>query len=666
MKKWLLIVSLIASLFFITGCQESELLDTTKPYIDGIVEINYTIGDEIPNLLHNIIALDDVDDNLTFSIVINTDQVLWDTPGRYPIVYSVQDTAGNLFEVTTYINVTQYVEVDTQVPVIFGLKNLEIIQGQDVPLYLEGITAFDNVDGNITEHIIYNDEAVDYQTPGTYPVIFFITDSSDNKNQYSIYITIFVDQSKLDVELNIFYINDTHGAIERKGNQLGLSSIANLIIDEKTKNPDTTLFLGGGDLLQGNILSNYYYGRSIIHMLNVMKMDAFVLGNHEFDWGLDIVTRYRDPQSEHYLAQFPFLGANIFVKETMERPDFVDPYKIVHMGDIKVGIIGLMGYGLESSIAISRVADFIFDDPALWGAHYAQMLRVEHGVDVVLAVIHDNNDQTNRSLAALTGNQQIDAIFNGHSHSRYTQTIMRQDMNVPVIQSKANGEFVGKVTIKVNPQKQVIEASAINLHPTATNALSSDRVTQDARLNLEHPSVLELVNEYKLAIADKLDEVIIKSDQNYTQTTLTHYMAELIRLRVNADIGIHNFGGTRAPLSFNQNITVATLYQIFPFDNKIKYVYVTGRSLKDYANSSVSMQFRSGLSLASLQDNTYYLVATNDYIFDQLNYPFIYGVDPVDTGILIRDVLEQVLREQAKSFQTFRTDRPIDFGNIAN
>lgn len=666
MKKWLLIVSLIVSLFFIYGCQESDSLDIVKPYIEGIVEIDFTIGDETPDFLKDVIATDDIDGLITSLITVDTNNVVWDTPGRYPIIYRVKDTAGNEFEVTTYINITQVVDLDTEAPIITGLKDLNMFVGDSIPSYMDGISAFDNVDGNITQHIIVNDESVDYQTPGTYPIFFFITDASDNENMYTIYITVKIDQSQNDVELNIFYINDTHGAIERNGNQLGLASIASVVVDEKTKNPDSTLFIGGGDLLQGNILSNYYYGRSFIHMLNVMNMDAFVLGNHEYDWGLDIITRYRDPQSEHYFAQFPLLGANIFLKETMERPDFVDAYKIVQMGHIKVGIIGLMGYGLESSIAVSRVSDYVFDDPIIWGAYYAQVLRVDHEVDVVLAVIHDNNNYTNHNLASLTGNQQIDAIFNGHSHSRYTQTIMRNDMNVPVIQSKANGEFLGKVTLKVSPQKQVIEASAINLHPTSSNQLSSDRVTQDARLNVEHPDILEIINEYKLAISDLLNEVIIKSDQTYTQTSLTHYMAELIRARVNADIGIHNFGGTRAPLSINQNITVATLYQIFPFDNKIKYVYVTGRSIKDFANSSVSLQFRSGLSLSTLQDDLYYLVATNDYIFDQLNYPFISGVDPVDTGILIRDVLEYVLREQAKLYQSFRTDRPFDFSGITN
>jgi hypothetical protein len=71
------------------------------------------------------------------------------------------------------------------------------------------------------------------------------------------------------------------------------------------------------------------------------------------------------------------------------------------------------------------------------------------------------------------------------------------------------------------------------------------------------------------------------------------------------------------------------------------------------------MNFKPGLSLYSLSDSTYYKVATNDYIFDKPEYPFVWGVDIVDTGILIRDVLENVLRNQATVYSSFSINNPI-------
>ena len=459
--------------------------------------------------------------------------------------------------------------------------------------------------------------------------------------------------------LHIYYLNDTHGAIEKTSENIGLAGIGNLILDEKSKYPDEVLFIGGGDILQGNILSNYYYGASMIDTFNHIGMDAFVLGNHEFDWGLDQVTRYFDPNYDDVKATFPLLGANIIEKSTGERPLHVDAYTIIQKGSVKVGIIGLMGYGLENSIATSRVEPYRFEDPIYWASHYANYLRTEEDVDIVLAVIHGSDQQTNTSLASLSGNQTIDAIFNGHSHSRYTETISRATGDVPVIQSRHNGEYLGHVTLNLNEDKTVYSVQVRNLSPTEENSNPSDRIIKDIRLATEHPTLLSLIGEYRLAIIDLLTEVITTSDSTYSSYELTTFMAKLMRVAVDADVGIHNYQGTRSSLESGQDITVATLYEIFPFDNRIKYVYITGSDIKDFANSSVAMSYRDGLSLSLLEDDTYYLVATNDYIFDKIYNPFIYGEDPIDTGILVRDLLEDVMRQQEVSYDGFNINHPI-------
>lgn len=552
---------------------------------------------------------------------------------------------------------------DKKAPVISGLNDITYTIGDPRPNLLASIQATDNVDEKENITISYDDSDVDYTTSGTYDIIYTAEDSKGNKATLTIKITVQTTSDddggqSSNFDLTIYYLNDTHGAIEKSEDQLGLANIGNLILDEKAKNPETTLFIGGGDLLQGNILSNYYYGSSMIDMFNVMQMDAFVLGNHEFDWGLDQVLRYRDVNSSQVQANYPILGANILLKDTMERPALVDPYVIIEKGGLNIGIIGLIGQGLESSIATARVAPYVFDDPVKWASYYAKELRTEQDVDIVLTVIHGNDYMTNQEVASLNGDSKVDAIFNGHSHSRYTQTIQRDGVDIPVIQSKANGEYLGKVTLSIT-QGIVSSFKAVNLHPYESSSNTSDRIEKDNRLLTEKSEIKLLIDEYKLVISDLLNDSIITSGEYYSESSLTQFMAEIIRKSVDADLGIHNYGGTRTSLNKGQEITVATLYQIFPFDNRVKYVYLKGEDIIDYANSSVAINFRSGLSLSNLNYQTYYKVATNDYIFDKVDYPFIYGEDPIDTGILIRDLLEEVLRNQAKSYQTFRIDQPV-------
>lgn len=663
MKRFFISLASLILLVFLMSCQTTEQPDKIPPYFLNLNDISYTIGDTLPNILEGVVAQDQQDGILTPNITIDDQSVDWTKEGTYPVFLSVKDQAGNETIASLLITITKAPFVDVTAPELKGLSNLSYVIGDALPDLREGVTAIDEVDGNLSSSIEIDDNDVDYALPGTYTITYSIIDAAGNRSSSTRTITI--SESIPDVNLTIYYINDTHGAIEAFNDQLGLSVIGNLVLNEKELNPDQALFIGGGDLLQGNILSNYYYGSSMIDMLNTMKLDAFVLGNHEFDWGLETIQKYKDQSSGEIQADFPILGANIFRKDTMELPDFVEPYTVIQKGNIKVGIIGLMGYGLEDSIATARIQDYMFDDPITWASYYAHYLRTEEDVDVVLAVVHGNSDQTNRGVAALTGDYRVDAIFNGHSHSRYTQIITRAGVDAPVLQSKANGEYVGQVILTIDSDKKVTDFQLTNLHPTRSSTEKTDYIKIESRLSQGNSAIQNLINEYKLVIDDLLNEVIITSSDYYNQAALSDFMAEIMRRSVDADLGIHNYGGTRATLSEGQHITVATLYQIFPFDNRVKYVYITGEDIKDFANSQVTIMYRSGLSLYQLQDDTYYKVATNDYIFDKPEYPFVSGVDPVDTGILIRDLLEDVLRNQATSYPSFSTEQPIIFSPTA-
>ena len=209
--------------------------------------------------------MDQEDGELTTHIVVDDSSVKWNLPGVYPLFYTIVDEAGNDNTASILITITAAPIIDTTAPVITGLTDLEYTIGQNLPDLLNGVKAQDDIEGNLTSQIIIDDSSVDYNLPGAYSITYTVSDSKDNSIESFRKITVVEPTVPIeDVTLNIYYINDTHGAIESYNNQLGLSSIANLVVDEKTNHPDTTLFIGGGDLLQGNILSNYYFGSSMI------------------------------------------------------------------------------------------------------------------------------------------------------------------------------------------------------------------------------------------------------------------------------------------------------------------------------------------------------------------------------------------------------------------
>ncbi len=634
------------------ACEQTEPLDTTPPVFSGLSDIHYVIGDAVPDYRLGVTALDDVDGDLSRWIEIFLDDVSLTTPGTYQITYWVIDDSGNSTEAQRTIIVTGAPVLDTTPPEVGGTKNHTYFIGDPLPDYVTGVYAYDAVDGTITDEIDVDDSLVQYDTEGTYNLIYRVSDSSGNEKVVTVLVTVVAapDPSQI-AELNIFYINDTHGAILYSGNQMGLSKIGNLVISERSIKPENTLFIAGGDILQGTLISNYFSGASTIDALNTIGLDAFVLGNHEFDWGLETVTEYFNPNSEDLKAQFPLLGANVFLEGTTTRPEHIDAYTIVQKGNLKVGIIGVMGYGLESSIAQSRIEGYYFADPLPWIELYATELRRDHGVDVVIAVTHGASDYTNQGIAALTGDARVDATFNGHTHQTYIRFESRPGVDMPVMQSGANGQALGKLTLKINPLKAVYDYSAINLIESS-----------DLRLQSENSAVKSVIDEYVDIVEPLLNTVIATSSASYDRYVLTEYMAKLIRVKTDADAAFHNYGGTRADILLGQQITVATLYQIFPFDNKIKTAEILGSSLKTFISGTGSQNatsYRDGLSYATIIDHEYYLVATNDYVFDQLSNPFIFGNNILDTGILIRDLLEQVMKNQSSTYGSFSITHPI-------
>ena len=120
-------------------------------------------------------ATDNVNGDLTASIVIDASAVDTNTVGSYEVDYSVTDSSGNVGTATRTVNV-----VDTVAPVISlqGSNPQEIVVGS---AYVElGATATDNVDGDLTASIVIDASGVDTSTVGSYEVDYSVTDSSGN------------------------------------------------------------------------------------------------------------------------------------------------------------------------------------------------------------------------------------------------------------------------------------------------------------------------------------------------------------------------------------------------------------------------------------------------------------------------------------------------------
>lgn len=625
-------------IMFLVACNEEpiEPVDVTLTSKD---HYTYYIGDEIYDYKLDVVAVTSNDEDLTNFVVVDDLGVNYHLEGSYTIYFTL-NYEGKHYQTSASIDVLIR---EVEVTVIFEVPtSFSYTIGEDLPNYLEGITAKYSNGESLLDDVFIDDSLVDYEYVGTYEITIEIVTLPDVEKLTS-YVVVQEPQAENEIDFNIFYLNDFHGAVLNDGGgQMGLAYIGNLIIDEKLNNNDTTLFITGGDMLQGQLISNYYHGANIIEMFNDMELDAFVVGNHEFDWGIDKVTQYFDG-THNIQANYPLLGANVYDKATNQLADGFEPYTIVEKSGVKFAIIGLMGYGLESSIAYARVKDYEFIDPVERTSYYAKKARVEDGADIIIAVNHHQSDYYNKAVANFKGDEKVDMIFNAHTHRQYIDNIN----GTPIMQSGANGQFVGKVNISYHMQDGILDISMENLN-----------TYYEPRLNTPNPMLASKIDGFYESICH-LYEPIMVSNQNADRVTLAAYIGKLMQAKFGADIGLHNIGGTRANIFQYEELSYAKLHAISPFDNSVVLVDVKGYELLNIVGDE-NPQFKAGLSWLNFDENATYTLATNDYMFGAIEL-LRNKEDAIFTQVSVLDLFVETVTNQSEVYDRWTIHLPLMF-----
>lgn len=448
----------------------------------------------------------------------------------------------------------------------------------------------------------------------------------------------FVNDPTVDVnELEVWQINDTHGAYYEGEDITGISKVATCI-NENTNNPYAAVKIGNGDLLQGTAFSNLLLGEPGIAALNEMNFDAFVIGNHEFDWGFDNLKVYKDGDLSNGELECPFLGANI-LDGNNKRPDWVEPYTVVEKGNVKVGILGLIGNGLESSISKVALGGYHFSDTVEAVKTYSKILLEEEKVNILIISEHSHNAVVNQTYAS---NVEVDLIINGHDHQYIEEYVTRFDgVTVPVIESNTKNISIGKATLVLDENKDMESYYLDHFKPSIYKEDSSLKSIMDV--------YYEVTKIYE-------NEVIGYNKGGFDKKTLGISTMTYVAEKYKADVAIMNTGGVRAYINEDE-ITNGLVYECMPFDNELYMTTVTGKELKGLVSGSGYYFNNSGIGKGTMVDvssinlnDTYKIVvvdyvATNHYKFQSI-FNDEHGYET--TGDYIRDCAIENIKKNYK------------------
>ena len=421
--------------------------------------------------------------------------------------------------------------------------------------------------------------------------------------------------------INVIMINDNHGVLDEEDG--GIDKIATGI--SYSASLGNIVKIANGDMFQGTYISSTLRGLPMLDVLNELDFDAFVIGNHEFDWGLDEIQKYKDGDLSNGEAEFPFLGANIYDTRTGERVEWIDPYTVVTFGEIKIGIIGIIG-DVETSILVTHVENYDFVDPRNIVKDLAKELRTTEECDVVIVAIHGDDDSLNADIAKYTGNSKIDAIFTAHSHIPTDEEIRRASGNVCVLQNGGYGDSFAALTLTFDENG--------NLKDTDGVLIDGDRFADTGILN----AVFGKYEEY-MAIGET---VLLTVPNDISKYDVGISVAQSMYVKYNVDFAVINKGGVRTSIDAGE-VTYAEVFQVLPFENEVYIVTLSGKLLKSYLNSGTSIYYW-GISKNSIVDNQYYQIAIIDYVYVGYTFDDYRNESCIDTNDLVRDVFIEFLQ----------------------
>ena len=267
------------------------------------------------------------------------------------------------------------------------------------------------------------------------------------------------------VKLTILYTNDIHSRIEPfpsndpKYADKGGFARRSAVVESIRKESDNVLLLDAGDIFQGTPYFNLYQGELEYKLMSLMKYDATTIGNHDFDLGIDNITK----QMPH--ATFSFINCNYDFSNTSLNNKIV-PYKIFEKQGIKIGVLGY-GVELEGLVDKKMYKDTVYQNPLPIANATAKLLKLDLGCDYVIALSHlgfkDDKKISDMSMAPQTEN--IDLIIGGHSHTFLEHPIKvpnRVGKEVYVTQVGWAGIWLGKLDVYFSQNSKKISHNSGN------------------------------------------------------------------------------------------------------------------------------------------------------------------------------------------------------------
>jgi 2',3'-cyclic-nucleotide 2'-phosphodiesterase (5'-nucleotidase family) len=419
------------------------------------------------------------------------------------------------------------------------------------------------------------------------------------------------------VEINILGTSDLHGFLRAHdyatdtATTYGLTKVASVVKEERAKDKDL-LLVDCGDATQGNFVSDFRNDEihPVIKAMNLLKYDAFVLGNHEFNYEFSSLKKIIEK------SQASILGGNIYKADGTR---FVSPYVIKEVKGVKVALFGVTApHVTRWESDASHYDNMTFTTPM---EETDKILKeLEGKADVIIGIYHYGEDgeydTEGMYEVAKKYSDKVDAFFIGHSHSTLVKYLVNgeftdvyaEDSSTALLSTGSQGRNLGKMTIRLEKTGTDWEVA-----DRKVDNISTDKYSEDEEL----VKALEVVHNASVTTANTVVGKIGKNfyDDPFYLPGMPYAVLQdgpLIDLINKVQLEVTKADVSLAALfDVNSNLQKGDYkkkdgVKVYKYDNTLMAVNITGKELKAIMEEQAGKffnQYKDGDVTISFNEN---------------------------------------------------------------
>ena len=392
-----------------------------------------------------------------------------------------------------------------------------------------------------------------------------------------------------------------------KTDNRGLAKISTLI-KQVRKETQNVLLIDSGDTIQGTPLEYYHNKKNnqppdpMMLAMNALHYDAMTVGNHEYNFGLQVLEKARSE------AEFPWLSANTYNKGTNQT--HYKPYIMKEVAGVRIGVLGLTTPGIPNWENAPNYAGLEFHEPLSEAKKWVPLLRRKERADVVIIAMHMGLEQdlrtgeinpgqvTNENQAIAIAQQVpgVDLIFMGHTHRDLPSVVIN---GVQLIQANYWGRHLARVDLyleNAGPHWRVFARAARTI-------AVDDRVAPDQDLlKIGEPYDRETQAWLSRPIGESAAE-LTAAEARFRDTAILDLIQRVQLEAGKADVSMAAVFNPDARIAKGP-VTVRDIAGLYVYENTLVVLEVTGQQLKDALEHSAKYfrPYEPGKSPAELVD----------------------------------------------------------------